>query len=677
MIGGGVSLSDRLSLLRANPAFAVLPLEAQLDLAKNLKEETFRPEEIVIKEGAEADRLYVVVEGLAEAITDTQNGEIVLKQMGPGEVFGEIALLTPGARRTATVRATATLLVLSLENTLFTKLLQTYPDIRSAFEMSTELLLTAKFLKQASPFSTLNPDNTRDLVNRLKKISLPASARVVKQGDEGDSCYLIRKGKVEVIFNEGKNDEKALAVLEAGSLFGEASLLTSSPRNATVKTLSPCEFYELKRCELIQVMGLDRNVSGRMMELLSLRNRPCRIRMVVANHRTTSENTTITILKDPKRHVYFQLSPEGWFVWQMLDGEHTLRDITLNYLQKFKSFSPHTIAEIIGRLSSAGFLSGKKPDPDVQKIFGRVSFWKRMIMMAHKIVEFRVMWTGADRTFDTLYRGGGWLFYTWPAQILLAAVSLAGAIVFASEHLDIPRALSVTSERPVFFLLLAAAFLFTIFAHELGHAFTTKKFGREVSGMGIGWYWFGPTAFVDTSDMWLATRRQRIAVTLAGPYTNLLLAGIASLTALFVSDPHVRLGLWFFALGSYIVVIVNLNPLLEYDGYYALIDILEHPNLRAHCLSWLGKDLPQALGSPQKFRGHTLELLYGIGSLLYVVAMALLAMFVYHIVLKKWITEILPDWVASGLAWVAAFIIVAACVLTVVGELRSEDKRNP
>lgn len=670
-----VSLPDRLSFLRKNPAFAILPSEVLLDLAKNLDEENFRPDEVVIKEGAEADRLYLIVKGLAEVAAATPNGEVVLGRLGPGEIFGEMALLSPGARRTATVRATKDLYVLSLKSAIFAKLLQAHPDTKAVFESSAELLRTATFLKQASPFSTLSSDDLKKLADRLKKISLPEKVCVIGEGEEGDSCFLIRRGQVEVVINEGKEGERVLAILEAGSIFGEAALLTKSPRNATVRTVSQCEFFELGRNDLVEVMGQDLGISGRMMELLSLRGRPCRIGGVAISHRITPDNQTITILKDPARHAYFQLSPEGWFVWQRLDGEHTLRDITLEYIAEFKLFAPHTIAEVIGRLSGAGFILDKRPSLDVQKIFGRVSFWRRATMLARGIAEYRVMWRNVDNTFTALYQKAGRFFFSGPAQILMAALAISGVIIFSSEHLDLLRELPKIPEGPIFCLLLVMAFLFAILMHELGHALTTKAFGREVLGIGIGWYWFGPVAFVDTSDMWLASRWPRIAVTIAGSYTNLILAGAGSLIALVVSNPHVQLGAWFFALCSYTIVLVNLNPLLEYDGYYVLIDILDHPNLRAHCLLWLGRELPQALKSPRRFRGHALELLYGIGSLLYVLIMVALAMLLYHIVLKEWIVKILPEWAASGLAWVIALAIAAACVLAVAGELRSGEKR--
>lgn len=653
-----------------------MPPQAQDGLAKNFTEEIFNPNDIVVSEGDDADRLYLIVKGRVEVVGSSVSGEIILGVIGPGEIFGEIALLSPGAKRTATVRAISELQTLSLKRTVFTELLQTYPKMRASFETSADLLLTSKFLKQASPFTTLNSRAIRELANRLKKISLPENSIVIKQGEKGDSCYLVRSGQVEISINKGGAGERVLAVLEEGAIFGEMALLTRNSRNATIRTVIPCSLLELCRDDLIAVMGQDIAVSGRMMELLSLRGRPCRVDDVIVTSRVTPDDTTIKILKNPKCHSYFQLSPEGLFVWERLDGQHTLRDIALDYLATFKSFAPHTIAEIIGRLSAAGFLADKKISSDVQEILSHVPFWKRILMGAKKVVSYRIVWKNVDKTFTTLYQKGFWLFYTWPAQIVMAAIAIAGVFVFAREHLDLPHTLSQFPDRTVFLILLIVSFLFSIFVHELGHAFTTKAFGREVLGVGIGLYWFGPMAFVDTSDMWLAPRWQRIAVTVAGPYTNLVLAGVASLAALFISNPSVQLGCWFFAVGSYLMVLINLNPLLEYDGYYVLIDILERPNLRSRSISWLVKGLPEALKSPQKFRGHVTELLYGTTSLLYIAMMIVLSVFFYRIVLQKWIAKIVPDWLASDLVWVLVFVVIAGCVLNFVGELISENRKH-
>ncbi len=124
-------------------------------------------------------------------------------------------------------------------------------------------------------------------------------------------------------------------------------------------------------------------------------------------------------------------------------------------------------------------------------------------------------------------------------------------------------------------------------------------------------------AFVDTSDIWLAGRWPRVAVSLAGPYTNLVLSGFGVLVAGLVPNVAFAAALWQIALTSYLIALYNLNPLLEFDGYYALSDLLDRPNLRRHALAWFGRELPAVLRGHGAWRGHGVELLYWLAVLLY------------------------------------------------------------
>ena len=93
----------------------------------------------------------------------------------------------------------------------------------------------------------------------------------------------------------------------------------------------------------------------------------------------------------------------------------------------------------------------------------------------------------------------------------------------------------------------------------------------------------------------MAGRWPRIAVRLAGPYANEVLAGVAALLAPWLPVPEATAALWQFALVSHAVVLVNLCPVFEYDGYHVLSDILDRPNWRRDGLTWLGKNLARLL----------------------------------------------------------------------------------
>ena len=260
----GLSQERRLQLLTGIPAFAHLPTPALKELAARLKEERFPLDGIVVAENDAEDRLYLLVEGRARVSTTGPTGTVPLASLGSGELFGEIALLEPGGRRQATVTAVDPLLLLSLRAADFRRLLEVHPEAHAAFVKVADDLLVTKFLKQASPFSTLDGDRLRQLASRLKRFEVPAGTVIIRRDESGEECYLLQSGRVEVLARGVSGDEYHLATLGPGSLLGEAALLTDEPRNATVRALEPCTLLALRRADLLETMGEDLQTGERM-----------------------------------------------------------------------------------------------------------------------------------------------------------------------------------------------------------------------------------------------------------------------------------------------------------------------------------------------------------------------------------------------------------------------------
>jgi len=139
-----------------------------------------------------------------------------------------------------------------------------------------------------------------------------------------------------------------------------------------------------------------------------------------------------------------------------------------------------------------------------------------------------------------------------------------------------------------------------IFIHEGAHAFAVKSYGREVTRGGFMIYFGMPAFFVDTTDIWLEDKRRRIAVSWAGPFAELILG---SALAIFVTfSPYHSLNEMLFK-ASFVFLIgvfVNMNPLLELDGYYMLMDWLEMPLLRTRSLAFVKRELWKRIGSGTK-----------------------------------------------------------------------------
>lgn len=288
-------------------------------------------------------------------------------------------------------------------------------------------------------------------------------------------------------------------------------------------------------------------------------------------------------------------------------------------------------------------------------------------------MDWQVYIDDTDPVVTRLYRAGIHLVYTRAAQIMTAAIAIAGLMLF---FLSSGRAEQGLQAGYGILWFLIPAQLLAVFIHECGHAFTTKAFGYEVPRAGVGWHWFTPIAFIDTSDVWLATKWPRIAVTLAGPYSNLVRGGLFALAASLTSNPVATAVLWQVALVSYAMVVFNLNPLLEFDGYYVLMDALERPNFRLHAFAWVGQELPRVWRNAWELPAHLPELLYAVASVVYILATAATIVVLYRFLVYNWATRLLPDVLATALGWVLAGIIVLLSVLNVVRELSGVTRQS-
>ncbi|HKD09493.1 MAG TPA: cyclic nucleotide-binding domain-containing protein [Bryobacteraceae bacterium] len=660
-----------MALLAHVPAFETMASSEIEQIAKAAKEERYHPGAVVMLEGHEADRFAIVESGEAlVSIFDNRSQSVPIAQLHAGEFFGEAALLEPGRRRNATVTASKPLHLLTLDAALFRRMIGELPQAREAFERNAELIAVSNFLKMCTPFGALSPAQLRELAGKLTRVTVAAGSVVVRQGDIGRSCYLVRAGSLEVLL-EADGSERKLATLGRGSIFGETALMIDAPRNATVRSKETCDLLELGRDDLAAALGEDQKFARRMFELLQMRGRPRQASGIEAHKRTTEDGNQIYYLKNPAKGTYYKLAERGWFLWQRLDGSNGMRDLVCAWFAEFGSFDPGAIAQTLGGLAMAGFLEGVDLQMKAAMSMIRLKWWQRALLTASRAVDWRWTLRGVDAFFTDAYRGWGHPLFSRPALFAFALISALGLGVF---FFDAPTGKAVLAAHGRLKWLVIPAYLVCTALHEFAHALTTKHCGREVNGAGLGWYRFSPVAFIDTSDMWLAGRWERIAVTAAGPAMNLILAGAASLLIPFTSNPVLIAGLWQLAVISYVLVLINLNPLLELDGYYLLMDWLERPNLRKKALEWLAHGLGPALRTTGQLREHRFELLYGAGTLIYVVFTSIAVAISMRAYADRWISRWMPSVASHYAAYVFAVILMGFFLARIAMDLRGKTR---
>lgn len=161
--------------------------------------------------------------------------------------------------------------------------------------------------------------------------------------------------------------------------------------------------------------------------------------------------------------------------------------------------------------------------------------------------------------------------------------------------------------------LYAAVLLGLKAIHELGHALTTTRYGCRVPTMGIAFMMGAPVFYTDTTEAWrLQKRSQRLAIVVAGVAAEFIVAGIAIFLWPFLPDGFARETCFAITTTTLVTsLLVNLNPCMRFDGYFALSDILNVPNLQHHAFAlgrWKLRDILFKPGiAPPEHRSRLLQ----------------------------------------------------------------------
>ena len=188
-----------------------------------------------------------------------------------------------------------------------------------------------------------------------------------------------------------------------------------------------------------------------------------------------------------------------------------------------------------------------------------------------------------------------WQFLTAPlftrSALIVWLLIVITAMVAAGLHWpELSGSLSDQLFSPRNLMLLWLVYPLVKILHEFGHAFAVKKWGGEVHEMGIILLALTPIPYIDAStSAAFPDKRHRIAVAATGMAVELLLACLALFVWLNVESGLVSaIAYNIMLIGGVSTVVFNGNPLLRYDGYYMLADLIEIPNLGQRANRYLG-----------------------------------------------------------------------------------------
>ena len=302
------------------------------------------------------------------------------------------------------------------------------------------------------------------------------------------------------------------------------------------------------------------------------------------------------VLENPADNQYSRLSPAAYAFVGALDSRHTVADVWQRCNEHHGDLAPTQgeAIQLLGQLHTMNLLYGDLP-PDTENLFNRYRQRVRREVLGYlsNLLFARIPLLDPDRLLDRWVPVVGVLFSWLGLALWLGLITTGLYYVIGNLQELVRQSSNVLDPGNLAFLYLSL--ITTKVCHEFSHAFACKRFGRlnrnggEVHTMGVMFLVLVPLPYVDASSAWAFRHKwHRAIVGMAGIMAELAIASVAAIvwTQTAPGTLHsVMYNIIFVA--SVSTLLFNGNPLLRFDAYYVLSDLVEIPNLSQRAKNYL------------------------------------------------------------------------------------------
>jgi putative peptide zinc metalloprotease protein len=357
-------------------------------------------------------------------------------------------------------------------------------------------------------------------------------------------------------------------------------------------------------------------------------------------HRHSYRGKVWYVLQDHANGRFHRFSEESYLLIGLMNGKRSLQEIWEATCEKLADDMPtqDEVIALLSQLNKADLLqSDISPDMASLNRRSRKDRKAKFMNTIRSPLSIRVPILDPDRFLEKT-KGIVAPFFTVPALIAWMIIVFTAAVL-AFVHWN-----ELTTNLADRVLALENILLFWLIyplikaAHEFGHAYAVKRWGGEVHEMGLIFLVFIPIPYVDaTAATAFREKRQRIAVGAAGIAIELLIASLAMFLWLNVGAGALRSAAFNVMLVAGVsTLLFNGNPLLRFDSYYVLSDLLEIPNLGTKSNRYLGYLAQRYLAGNENAEFHLADdrearwlVFYGLASFVYRIFITLqIALFV-------------------------------------------------
>ncbi len=299
------------------------------------------------------------------------------------------------------------------------------------------------------------------------------------------------------------------------------------------------------------------------------------------------------VLENPANNKFSRVNRHTYHFIALLDGRRTVREAWDICNEQLGDRAPTQgeVIRVLGQLYTSNLLYAELA-PDTESLFNRYHTRMKRQLQAFftNLLFIRIPLVNPNRFLDRWVHIFGKAFHWAMLPVWIAAI--ATGLYFIISNLDelVAQSRDVLSPDNLIYLYFSMV-LVKVF-HEFSHAFACKRFGRmnesggPVHVMGVMFLVFMPLPFVDASSAWaFKHKRHRVIVGMAGILFELFVAAIAAVVWATTSTGAVHIIAYnIIFVASVSTLVFNGNPLLRFDAYYVMSDLIEIPNLRQR--SW-------------------------------------------------------------------------------------------
>jgi putative peptide zinc metalloprotease protein len=317
-----------------------------------------------------------------------------------------------------------------------------------------------------------------------------------------------------------------------------------------------------------------------------------RLRAHARLHRMRYRGELWYLLQDPVSNRVHRFTPSARFVIAAMNGERTVQQLWELTNRKLGEDAPSQdeIIHLLGQLHAADLLQSDAT-PDATELFERGERQERASRARSYLnpMAIRVHLWDPDRILNRIRPLVNFLWSRWGGLLWLVVV-VPALVLVPSQWAELTGNFSDRIFAAGNLALLWLVFPLIKAMHEFGHAAAIKRGGGEVHDVGIVMLVLIPVPYVEASASTVfKSKFHRAVVGASGMAVELFIAAIAFYLWLLVEPSTMRAAMFnIMAVAGVSTLVFNGNPLLRYDAYYILSDLIEMPNLASRSLRYWG-----------------------------------------------------------------------------------------